>query len=137
MFDIGFWELTLVGLVGLIVIGPERLPAFVRVTGFWLGKARRTVASVKQEIKEELYAEDLKQTLADDSHISEVKNLIDETAADFNNTVTIDADPQVQDPEVQHLIDETTAGFEETVSLDSLQKTADTVEAKNKPVSSD
>ena len=54
MFDVGFWELCLVGLIGLLVIGPERLPKVARVAGYWLGKTRSLVASVKQEIREEL-----------------------------------------------------------------------------------
>lgn len=80
MFDVGFWELTLVGLVGLLVIGPRRLPSVVRVMGFWLGKAQRTVASVKQEIKAELYAEDLRQTLAKKPPVEEIRNFIEETS---------------------------------------------------------
>ncbi len=80
MFDIGFWEITLVGLVSLLVIGPTRLPGVVRVVGFWIGKARRTVASVKQELKEELYAEDIRQTLANQSPAEEIQTLIDETS---------------------------------------------------------
>ncbi|MCK5478974.1 MAG: twin-arginine translocase subunit TatB, partial [Methylococcales bacterium] len=54
MFDVGFWELCLVGLVSLLVIGPEKLPKAARVAGFWIGKTRNMVASVKSEIKEEL-----------------------------------------------------------------------------------
>ena len=86
MFDIGFWELVLVGVVGLVVIGPERLPGFVRVTGFWLGKARRTIATVKQEIKDELYAEDLRRSLTKNSPADEIRNLIDETSQAFAET---------------------------------------------------
>ena len=48
MFDVGFWELALVGLICLIVVGPQRLPELVRVAGFWIGKARRTSAILKQ-----------------------------------------------------------------------------------------
>lgn len=91
MFDIGFWELTLVGLVSLVVIGPERLPGFVRVTGFWLGKARRTVASVKQEIKEELYAEDLRRTLTKNSPTAEIQDLIDKTSVGFDKAMPVDS----------------------------------------------
>ncbi|MDT8406037.1 MAG: Sec-independent protein translocase protein TatB [Methylococcales bacterium] len=61
MFDIGFWELALVGLISLLVLGPERLPKAARIAGYWLGKARSTVASVKAEIKQELEAEEIRQ----------------------------------------------------------------------------
>ena len=63
MFDIGFWELCLIGLVSLLVIGPEKLPKVARIAGFWVGKTRHMVASVKEEIKEELKEEELRQLL--------------------------------------------------------------------------
>ncbi|RLA17998.1 MAG: twin-arginine translocase subunit TatB [Gammaproteobacteria bacterium] len=63
MFDIGFWELCLIGLVSLLVIGPEKLPKVARVAGFWVGKTRHMVASVKEEIKEEFKEEELRQLL--------------------------------------------------------------------------
>ncbi|NOQ36594.1 MAG: twin-arginine translocase subunit TatB [Methylococcaceae bacterium] len=63
MFDIGFWELCLVGLVSLLVIGPERLPKAARIAGFWVGKARHTMAAVKTEINQEFHAEEMRQIL--------------------------------------------------------------------------
>ena len=63
MFDIGFWELCLIGLVSLLVIGPEKLPKVARIAGFWVGKTRHMVASVKEEIKEEIKEEELRQLL--------------------------------------------------------------------------
>lgn len=81
MFDIGFWELALVGLIALLVIGPERLPRVARLTGFWLGKARSMVASVKQEIREELYAEEIRQTLTEQSPANELNKLVEETSS--------------------------------------------------------
>jgi len=92
MFDIGFWELTLIGLVSLLVIGPKRLPGVVRVVGFWMGKARRTVDSVKQEFKEELYAEDLRQTLAKQSPVEEIRSVIDETHKAIENISSVNLD---------------------------------------------
>jgi len=78
MFDVGFWELCLVGLVSLLVIGPEKLPAAARVAGFWVGKTRNMVASVKAEIKEELQAEEMRQIFKEQSGIEEFKNIIEE-----------------------------------------------------------
>ena len=63
MFDVGFWELCLIGLVSLLVIGPEKLPKVARIAGFWVGKTRHMVAVVKEEIKEELKEEELRQLL--------------------------------------------------------------------------
>lgn len=53
----------MVGLVALLVIGPEKMPQVARLAGFWIGKARKTVAAVKAEISHELYLEENKQLL--------------------------------------------------------------------------
>lgn len=90
MFDIGFWELTIVGLVSLVVIGPKRLPGVVRVVGFWMGKARRTVESVKHELKDELYAEDLRQTLVKQSPVEEMRSMIDKTHKAIEDISSVD-----------------------------------------------
>jgi len=63
MFDIGFWELLLIALVALVVVGPERLPKLIRVVGLWVGKANASVQSIRSEISRELRAEELKQAL--------------------------------------------------------------------------
>jgi sec-independent protein translocase protein TatB len=63
MFDVGFWELVLVGVVALLVFGPERLPRVAREAGLWLRKARSMVASVKSEIDHELQLQELQQSL--------------------------------------------------------------------------
>lgn len=63
MFDIGFWELALVALIGLVVLGPERLPAAVRLVARWLHAARSTLNSVKQELDRELQISELQQQL--------------------------------------------------------------------------
>ncbi|HQC72842.1 MAG TPA: Sec-independent protein translocase protein TatB, partial [Candidatus Competibacteraceae bacterium] len=50
MFEIGFWELVLVGVVALLVVGPEKLPGLARTAGLWLGRARRMIAEVKADV---------------------------------------------------------------------------------------
>jgi sec-independent protein translocase protein TatB len=63
MFDVGFSELLMTGLVALLVLGPERLPKAARIAGFWLGKTRSTIANIKSEIRQELQAEEMRQLL--------------------------------------------------------------------------
>ena len=78
MFDIGFWELCLVGLISLLVIGPERLPKAARIAGFWIGKTRNMVASVKAEIREELQAEEMRQILKEQASLEEIHEVLEE-----------------------------------------------------------
>ncbi len=59
MFDIGFWELALIGLLALLVLGPERLPGAARTAGRWLGRARRTLGQIRTEFEQELENGDL------------------------------------------------------------------------------
>lgn len=61
MFDIAFTELIVIGIVALIVIGPERLPKVARTAGQWLGKLNRYVAQVKQDIDRDIKLEELRQ----------------------------------------------------------------------------
>ena len=63
MFDVGFWELMLIGLVALLVFGPERLPQLVRETSLWMRKVRSVVGSAKTEIDRELQLYELRQTM--------------------------------------------------------------------------
>jgi sec-independent protein translocase protein TatB len=65
MLDIGFLELMLIGVVGLLVLGPERLPRAARTAGMWIGKIKRTVSGMQREISAQLEAEELRQTLND------------------------------------------------------------------------
>ena len=78
MFDVGFWELVVVAVVALVVIGPERLPKAARVAGMWLGKARRTLASVKSEIDRELKAQELQEILSKQARSNPLETLIEE-----------------------------------------------------------
>lgn len=59
MFDIGFWELSLIAVIALLILGPERLPRVARTAGLWVGKMKSMVAEVKSNIDEELRMEEL------------------------------------------------------------------------------
>lgn len=62
MFDMGFSELLVIGVVALIVIGPERLPKVARTAGHLLGRLQRYVGTVKSEISREMELDELKKT---------------------------------------------------------------------------
>lgn len=65
MLDIGFLELLIIAVVGLLVLGPERLPRAARTAGLWVGKIKRTVSGMQREISSQLEAEELRQKLND------------------------------------------------------------------------
>lgn len=83
MFDIGFWELLLIGTVTLLVVGPDRLPALATFAGHWIGRARRFTNYMRNQIQEELEAEHLKNLVNEqqrelDSLREEVEGVRDE-----------------------------------------------------------
>lgn len=65
MFEIGFWELVLVGVVALVVLGPERLPQAARSLGLWAGRARSYVKHFSSELEREVQAQELRQQARD------------------------------------------------------------------------
>jgi len=98
MFDVGFWELLVIGVVALLVVGPERLPRLARTTGLWVGRARRFVSSVKADIDREIAAEELKKTLAKQAESSGLYDIIEETRQTIQND-TVPSDKAEQAPE--------------------------------------
>lgn len=65
MFDIAFTELLVIGVVALLVIGPERLPKVARTVGTWMGKLNRYAAQIKSDVDREMKLEELKKLQAE------------------------------------------------------------------------
>lgn len=101
MFDIGFWELTMIAVVALLVIGPDKLPDVARTAGKWVGRARRFVTDVKADIDRELKQEELRKALAEDAGLDEIKQIMntDDFTIDADNTPAyqVKAMPDSQD----------------------------------------
>jgi sec-independent protein translocase protein TatB len=66
MFGIGFWELAFILLLGLLVLGPEKLPRAIRTVGYYWRKLRTVAISAQQQIERELDAEEMRRYLAED-----------------------------------------------------------------------
>lgn len=86
MFDIGFGELLLIGLVGLLVLGPERLPGVAKTLGGFVRKARRTWQQMRVELEQEV----------DRSRIQDIKNEMTETRQQLRETMK-SADQSLRD----------------------------------------
>jgi len=65
VFDIGFLELMVVGILGLLVLGPERLPKAARTVGLFIGKIRRTMSNIQDDLERQVRTEELKDKLKD------------------------------------------------------------------------
>ena len=84
MFDIGFSELLLVAVIALVVLGPERLPSAIRTTSYWVGKIRRSIRSVKDELERELDVDGIKQQI----HNEEVLKELSKTREQFQSQIS-------------------------------------------------
>ena len=67
MFDIGFAELLLIGVVGLLVVGPEQLPGAVRTVLAWVNRFRRSFDQIRTEVRRELHNDEIMQKLKAES----------------------------------------------------------------------
>lgn len=83
MFDIGFFELLIVGIVGLLVIGPEQLPGTIRSLALWWGRFKRGLQSTKKEFEQQIGADDIRRQL----HNEEIMQQLNETQDDINKAV--------------------------------------------------
>ena len=83
MFDFGFWEIAIIGVITLIVVGPERMPSLARKAGLYFGKLNRFFNKVKSDINEELRMDEIKDELSMDEEkiiVSEVTEVIQSSA---------------------------------------------------------
>ncbi|MDA9058276.1 Sec-independent protein translocase protein TatB [Candidatus Thioglobus sp.] len=78
MFDFGFWEIAIIGVITLIVVGPERLPALARKAGVIMGKLNKFLNKVKADINEELKTDELKGHLSMDDEKSIISDITNE-----------------------------------------------------------
>ena len=85
MFDFGYWEIVVIFVITLIVVGPEKMPALARKAGLYVGKFKKFVSKIQNDINNEIKSEELKEQLSikdDESSLSqtveEAKSSIDE-----------------------------------------------------------
>lgn len=109
MFDIGFWEIMLISIVGLVVLGPQRLPIAIRSVLKWINTAKGLANSVKSEISQELKLHEMNENMIKASKqgldtldpglqasIDEMKKSANELARPYRNTVDEALDSQAQ-----------------------------------------
>lgn len=89
MFDVGFLELIVIGVIALIVLGPERLPKAAHTLGRWLSRARQSFNAIKLEIDRELKVQEMQQKLQEEKrHLEQTISLdsLQSTTADDKKT---------------------------------------------------
>jgi sec-independent protein translocase protein TatB len=81
MLDIGFTELIVIAAIALFVVGPERLPSTIRSIWLWIGRLKRSLNEIKDEVGRELHNEEVMRALADSKEqikdITDVSSLVE------------------------------------------------------------
>jgi len=98
MFDIGFAELVIIAVVGLLVIGPERLPSAIRTGSLWLNRIKRGFTDIKREVEQELHNDAVMQELRKTGE--QVKKEASSITADVRNAVEPLTKPISDDPTI-------------------------------------
>lgn len=104
MFDVGFSELVVIGVVALIVIGPERLPKVARTAGHLLGRLQRYVSTIKSDISREMELDELKKAGEQfKQSLQQTENRINEEITEVQHTMhaAVQSDAASQ-PEALH-----------------------------------
>lgn len=98
MFDMGITEMMLIGVVALVVIGPERLPGVARTAGKYIGRLKRFMTSVKADVEQELRADELRQILSDQQkELDSLKDTISEAGREIEKEANV-MDDVVESP---------------------------------------
>jgi sec-independent protein translocase protein TatB len=91
MFDIGFWELALIAILALVLLGPKRLPEAARAAGYWVGRFRRFIATAKNELDQHMQEGDLEELRRLKQELDDTRRYIHEVAGqtrdDFTRTM--------------------------------------------------
>lgn len=87
MFDVGFLEILVIGVIALLVFGPERLPSVARNVGLWVGRARQMFNQFKSEVERTANVQEI-QELTNQNSLKEAYEILEETHQSFKTTVS-------------------------------------------------
>jgi len=88
MFDIGFFELLMVAVVGLLVIGPERLPGAVRTGSLWVGRLKRSLRETRTNFEQQIGADDIRRQLHNEEVMHSLQQSYDEMTQRVDREIT-------------------------------------------------
>jgi len=87
MFDIGFFELLVIAVVGLLVLGPHRLPQAIKTLGLYIGRIRKMVSGIQQEVSEQMQLEEMRERLAE--HEKKVRSGLHEAEKELTEEMAL------------------------------------------------
>ena len=109
MFDIGLFELLLLSIIVLLVIGPQRLPETLRTLGLWVGRMRRSFTRVKTEIEREIGMDDVRRQLHNEAIMEQMKEIERDVGGAMDDASIGVPNEQKLEPEIQPEVEPETA----------------------------
>mgnify|MGYP000344667197 FL=1 len=128
MFDIGFSELVLVLIVGLVVLGPQRLPIAIRTVMGWVRTIRGLAANVQNELAQELKLQELKESIkkAEELNLSSLSPELSKTVEELKQSAQqMQQDLNTTKGEITKLTDEQVAEIQAKIEAESKPKEAE------------
>jgi sec-independent protein translocase protein TatB len=99
--EMSFIELAVIGIVALVVLGPEKLPGAIRTVSLWIGRLRRSFNNIKQDIEREIGADDIRRQLRNEaildkfkstkSQVTDTMNMVKKETEAFRKNVELEA----------------------------------------------
>jgi len=84
MFDFGYWEIVVIFVITLIVVGPEKMPALARKAGLYVGKFKKFVSKIQNDINNEIKSEELKDQLSIKTEESSLSQTVEEAKSSID-----------------------------------------------------
>ena len=101
MDNIGFTELVLLGVIALVVLGPEKLPGAIRTASLWIGRLRRSFNTIKNDIEREIGADEIRRQLRNEAimekfkqtktQVNDAVNTVRQQTEEIRKTVELEA----------------------------------------------
>lgn len=99
MFDIGFWELAVAGLIALLVVGPERFPKLIQTLAGWVRRVRGVASNLRTELESHVDADGLKQTLSEQAdQMRDLQEEMKRAREQIHELTQVDAQPNRSKP---------------------------------------
>ncbi|MCY1204465.1 Sec-independent protein translocase protein TatB [compost metagenome] len=98
MFGISFGELLLIGLIALLVLGPERLPGAARTAGLWIGRLKRSFNAIKTEVEREIGADEIRRQLHNEHIMALEKQIKESIVPPTVESLLSDSEPESATP---------------------------------------
>lgn len=121
MFDIGFLELMVVAVIGLLVIGPEKLPEAIKTCALWIGRIKRTLRDARSEFEQQIGADEIRREIHNEQVLKSLRKL-KEQRDEIEQQIRHAATPEEEKYEDMHLVQQPEDTHQPLPDLDAVSE---------------